>query len=354
MGHFHPLLPLCLPAEVMIVTEARRVALAMDARGPVPESQILITRIDPTYADRFLSLSLTETPPAEIVNTGLITNPKTARHLLTNHEIGNRIVSDMLENNYRCVTLLLVDGLSYEDVRRWPEPSDPVFVDGPSITFSNPTGEAVLPDVGFPAITGPAPLGLRLQHAGLTRSRGYTYWDRDQNDVSDLVFKGMHQDRVGSISEALDRLAGQNLDGTYIQIMRIGTDGLAHGRREVSNAEVMATVEAVHKDLQALVSLLRDAGTYGVVYLTSDHGVLWKSQHTLQKLDGYTTTHPRYTTEGLAHDPVTVRITCGNTDFHLFKYPYIGTALRSNNGGVHGGLSYWESIIPLIKVEVKP
>jgi hypothetical protein len=354
MGHFHPLLPLCLPPGVVVTADARRVALAMDARDPVPEDLILIIRPDPAYADRFLSLSLTEAPPAEVINEGLVSNPKAARCLLTNHGIGDRIVTDAETNGYRCVALLLIDGLSYEDVRHWPEVPEPVFVDGPSITFSNPTGGAVLPDVGFPAITGSTPLGLRLQRVGLIRSRGYTYWDRAQNDVADLVFKGIHQDRVSSITEALDRLAGQSLDGMYIQIVRIGTDSLAHGRREVSGAEVAATVQVVHKDLQALVNLLREGGVHGAVYLTSDHGMLWKNQNALQKLDGYATTHPRYTMEGLGHNVATVRFSRGNMDFHLFKYPYIGTTIRANDGGVHGGLSYWESIVPLVRVEVKP
>lgn len=354
MGHFHPLLPLCLPPEVAVIADARRVALAMDAREPVPEDQILITRPDPAYTDRFLSLSLTEAPPVELINDGLVTNPLVARHLLSNHDIGDRIVTDTLDNAYRCVALLLIDGLSYEDVRHWPEAPEPVFVDGPSITFFNPTGSSVLPNVGFPAIVGSIPLGLRLQRLGLTRSRGYTYWDRTQNDIADLVFKGIHQDRVGGITEALDRLTDQILDGMYIQIVRIGTDSLAHGRREVSEAEVSATVQAVHKDLIALVDLLHKSGVRGAVYLTSDHGILWKNQHALQKLDGYTTTHPRYTMEGLGQDMATVRMTRGNVDFHLFKYPYIGATIRSNDGGVHGGLSYWESIVPLVRVEVKP
>lgn len=354
MGHFHPLLPLCLPQGVVVTADARRVALAMDSRDPVPEEPILIIRPDLAYTDRFLSLSLTEAPPAEVINAGLASNPKAARHLLTNHGIGDRIVSDTLNNGYRCVVLLLIDGLSFEDVRHWPEAPEPVFIDGPSITFSNPTGGAVLPDVGFPAITGSTPLGPRLQQVGLTRSRGYTYWRPTQNDVSDLVFKGIHQDRVSSITEALDRLAGQNLEGLYIQIVRIGTDSLAHGQREVSDAEVAATVQEVHKDLQALVNLLRESSVHGAVYLTSDHGILWKNQHALQKLDGYSTTHPRYTMEGLGHDVSTVRITRGNVDFHLFKYPYIGATIRANDGGVHGGLSYWESIVPLVRIEVKP
>lgn len=47
MGHFHPLLPLCLPPGVVVTADARRVALAMDSRDPVPEEPILIIRPDP-------------------------------------------------------------------------------------------------------------------------------------------------------------------------------------------------------------------------------------------------------------------------------------------------------------------
>jgi hypothetical protein len=352
MGHFHPLIPLCLPANTVIAAHARSVALAMDARESFAEAPVLITELDRHYADRFLNLSLTEAPPPELVNAGLSAHPQAGRQLLTNHNIADRIVADTVAHGYRCVALILVDGLSYEDTRHWSEPQEPVFIDGPSITFFRSQDAGVLPDVGFPAIVGSTPLVLRLRQAGLDRARGYSYWDREQNDVSSLLFRGMHVDKVSSSAQALDQLATQNLDGLYIQMVRIGTDGLAHRRREVGDQEVLATVTAVHDDLSTLVSMMRESNIHGAVYLTADHGMLWKNNHTLQKLDGYDSAHPRYTTRGKANDAALAGIRRGHMPFHLFKYPYVGATIRSNDSGVHGGLSYWESIVPLVRVEV--
>ena len=352
MGHFHPLILLCLPVNTVIEAHARPVALAMDVRESLAEAPVLITELDPSYTDRFLSMSLTEAPPAEFVYAGLIAQPQAGRRLLTSHQIAERIVSDTVANGYRCVALMLIDGLSYEDTRHWIEPQEPVFIDGPTITFYRGQDDEVLQDVGFPAIVSSPPLASRLQQAGINRARGYSYWDREQNDVSSLLFRGMPVDKVSSSTQALDLLANQNFEGLYVQLVRIGTDGLAHRRREVGDQEVLATVTAVHDDLLTLVSMIRDRGIRGAVYLTADHGMLWKNSHSLKKLAGYDTMHPRYTTKGMGHDAALAGIRRGQMVFNLFKYPFVGSTIRTNESGVHGGLSYWESIVPLVRVEV--
>ncbi|MBP8947515.1 MAG: hypothetical protein KBG73_01660 [Candidatus Promineofilum sp.] len=351
MGHVHPLWPLCLPPETEVVADARRVALEMDAVAPHPARPVLITELNHAYADRFLTVALDAPPPAEIVNDGLPRGLAAARSLLTHRRVAERITADVQARRYRCVILLLVDGLSYDDVRLWPEAPEPVFVDGPSITFARGADGGVLRDVGFPAIIGNPPLARHLGELGLARARGYSYWSRESNDVAAIMFDGMPLRRVGGLAEALALLGDEPLDGLYAQLVRIGTDGLAHGRREVSRAEVAATVAAVHADLRALAELLDRQKIAGAVYLTSDHGMLWRREHTLQ-LASYPSNHPRYAAGALPPDAPATPMTAAGQTLSLFHYPYLGLKLRVNDSGVHGGLSYWESLVPLVRIEV--
>lgn len=352
MGRFHPLLPLCLPPETDVQPAARTVAAAMDDLAPTVARPILITAADPAYADRFPVMDAPELPHAAPINEGLPRRLAAARSLLTQRRVAQRIAADTQRRGYRTVVLLLVDGLSYEDTRDWPEAPEPVFVDGPTITYFAAADGRILPDVGFPAIVGRPPLAQRLAALGLGRARGYSYWDRQSNAVAALMFDGMPLQRVGGITEALARLADEPLDGLYVQIVRVGTDGLAHGRREVSAQEVAATVEAVHEDLLRVVELLRRTELPGAAYLVSDHGLLWKHEHALLEVAGCRSDHPRYAALPLAHDAPATRFETEGATFSLFHYPHLGAPIRANNSGVHGGLSYWESIVPFVHIEV--
>lgn len=351
MGHVHPLWPLCLPPETEVVADARRVAQETDDAAPHPARPVLITELNHAYAGRFRTMALDAPPPAEAVNSGLPRRLAAARSLLTHHRVAERITADAQARGYRCVILLLVDGLSYDDARLWPEAPEPVFVDGPSITFARGPDGAVLRDVGFPAIVGHPPLAHRLGGLGLARARGYSYWSRASNDVAAMMFDGMPLRRVGGLAEALALLGDEPLDGLYVQLVRIGTDGLAHGRREVSPGEVAATVAAVHADLHSLAELLDRHSIPGAVYLTSDHGMLWRREHTL-RLASHPSNHPRYAAGALPADAPATLVTAAGQQFSLFHYPYLGLNLRANDGGVHGGLSYWESLVPLVRIEV--
>ena len=48
----------------------------------------------------------------------------------------------------------------------------------------------------------------------------------------------------------------------------------------------------------------------------------------------------------------TVKMENSGIPYYLFRYPYLGAAIRSNDSGVHGGLSYQESIVPFAKFKV--
>lgn len=353
MGNVHPLVSLCLSADVEIVADPGIVAEWLDAPSPHAERPVLITRFDSRYKDRFLLWEATQRPPAEAINRALPYRVDNARrHLLTHQGIADRIVADVQQRGYQAVALLLVDGLSYDDTVEWSEHPEPCFVDGPSITFARISEKAIAPDIGFPAIVSQPPLAPRLAEIGIPHSRGFSYWDREQNDVSALLFQGMPLARVDEMADALDALATIKLAGIYLQLVREGLDGLAHRRREVSMNEVQAAVEAIHRDYRQLVGLLAASGVRSAVYLTADHGVLWKKEHEFCLIEGSGPQHPRYAQECPREPNTASRFEMQDQVYYLYHYPYLGRHIRANDSGVHGGLSYWESIVPFVRVEV--
>jgi hypothetical protein len=353
MGNFHPLLPLCLSGDVEVVAMAGMLAEELDDLVPHPVRPVIIMGIDQEYAGRFSVCSAPRFPPAELINQALPDRLDYARtYLLTHRGVADRITSDTVQKGYDTVALLLVDGLSYHDTLQWPEYVEPCFINGPSITFSQTSDEHIMPDVGFPATVGTPPLARRLAQAGIPHSRGYSYWDRESDNVSALLFQGMPLTRVSRTAEALELLASVKLSGIYLQLVREGLDGLAHRRREVTVSEVTATVEAIHSDYRRLVSLLAESGLRGAVYLTADHGILWKKQHELHRAEGQHSRHPRYALKSPEESHVASLFEMSHATFYLYHYPYLGARIRANDSGVHGGLSCQESIVPFVRVEV--
>lgn len=358
MGRYHPLVPLCLQKNVQIISDPLSVLEALDGLEPHAEQPILINQFVAQYQHRFLVQDCLTIPPAEMMNQALPRRiPEARQWLLTHHQVANRIVRDVQERHYQTVILLLVDGLSYADVQHWPATVEPCFIDGPSITFSRtPTGQ-IDPQVGFPAIVGQPPLARQLMGVGLSRSRGYSYWERGQNEVSAHLFAGLPLEKVTGLQQAIEQMFDMNLKGMYIQLLREGLDGLAHSRREVSQPEIEAVVTSIQTDLQQLVTILRQQNHRGAVYLVADHGLLWKQQHDWAPLSETAEVglrqHPRYLTspQSLPH---TSQFVTQLQTFQLCHYGYFDRQIRANDSGVHGGLSYQESIVPFVRLEVKP
>lgn len=354
MGQFHPLIPLCLSQNVERVDNPHLLVEEMDSPTPHSVRPVIIPKLESKFANRFLTFNIPECPSADLINRSLPYRVETARQwLLTNHRVADRIVDDVQHYGYETVIFLLVDGLSYADVAHWPERPEPCFIDGPSITFSRSSENRIDPQVGFPAIVGTPQLARRLIDVGIRHQRGYSYWARAQNDVTEILFKGMPLEKVNGFNEACEKIKQLgHLKGLYIQIVREGLDGLAHSRREISQLEIKAATESIYQDLHLLVNLLSEKQVYGAVYLIADHGILWKNQHVWKIIDQQNASRPRYTTEVIHQAGLTSRFSTDYQTFSLWHYPYLGRSIKANDSGVHGGLSYWESIVPFIHKEV--
>jgi len=352
MGPLHPLQALCLPPETEVLSDAAALAEELDDLAPHTVRPIWLTDVQPHIADRFLQADASTPPPLDVVNRTLPERlDYIRRHWLIHRAIADRIVADVAQRRYRTVALLLVDGLGYTDVADWPEPVQPCLVDGPSITYYR-KDQRILPEVGFPGIIGTPRLARRLIEVGLLHSRGFSYWSRETNAVSEYLFEGVPLTRVVRFSEAVAALRGANLERTYVQVVREGLDGLAHARREVTPGEVHQAVQAIRADALALLDVLREGPRPAALYLTADHGILWKAEHTFETLETDDRTHPRYGTCSPANTKHVTSFVFDEQTFCVYHWPYLGAAIRRNDSGVHGGLSVQESVVPFIRWEI--
>jgi hypothetical protein len=128
-------------------------------------------------------------------------------------------------------------------------------------------------------------------------------------------------------------------------------DGLAHHRREISTDEIEATVSAVYEDFRRLVQIVSRTGLRASIYLTADHGILWKKLHKLEKIPTGRGRHSRYMLHAAADRHLT-KVSVERQIFYLCHYPYLAAQIPANDSGVHGGISSWESIVPFVQVEV--
>ena len=128
-----------------------------------------------------------------------------------------------------------------------------------------------------------------------------------------------------------------------------GLDGLAHGKRELQRTEVESAVEAIQGDLERLLNLLEQKVSSVVLYLTADHGILWKIEHNWRLLDGIKSSHSRFTSQAVPKhlQDYVVRIENNHPPYYLLRYPYLSNPIAANDSGVHGGLSYQESFVPM-------
>ncbi len=360
LAHVHPLVPLCLSRPTHIVRDADELLRGLDDPTPQACRRLLILSDDSRLRVRFPSMSSVGPPSAEQINAAFSGNLGYARHnLLTTHQVSAHIDRQVRERDPDTVVLILVDGLGYGDVLGWPCSVRPCFVDGPSITFTyadRAQGELAV-DVGFPAIVGRPSVFSRLYSQGYHSARGYTYWDRD-NLVSDYLFSGVPAERVTSSEDTLDRIAQlDDLRGSYIQIMREGLDGLAHGKREVRPLEVEALVAGLLADVMCLSQLLARKGSRAMIFLTADHGILWRTEHQFRMLPESGTRHPRYASappQSTYERSLMTLVAGDGWRYWLLHYPCLGTPIRANDSGTHGGLSYQESIVPFATFEVTP
>jgi hypothetical protein len=340
MVEMHPLSLVFLPDDVRIFEDTWQMAAELDMPTPQPTKPMLATKVEPALQHRLPAVRCTHDPLTTELNRVLLKRYDFIKaHMLCQSQIAVEIVH---RAGSEVVVLMLVDGLSYADVKQhapqWLSYTTPVLVDGVSTT-----------EQGMMRIVGKPPLAQRLFDAGFRQLLGFTYWERAEEPLTDRLFAGFGDRvcKVKSFDDVLAALDGENLIGAFVQIVRTGLDSAAHRQRE--KPHVAAMTREVLTDFERLATLLERKGVSAQLYLTSDHGILWAHEHNLQLYEFSNADHSRHYEHDKRSQHV-LNVEFEGKAFALLEYPYLRRELRANEWGVHGGLSFEESLVPLIRV----
>lgn len=266
---------------------------------------------------------------------------------LQNLIFNQKQISKYITSNtkYDVIFLILVDGLSYENCKV-RENVYPCFVNGATIT-----------EVGFKNIIGKPPIAYRLYKKYFRNRFGFSYWNRE-NNISNTIFemfdKNTQMFQVSEFDEIVTILKKNRLNKTFVQILISGLDEMCH--RNWDRPPIEAIVNRIFENyIPSLKEIILSKNLSAMLYLISDHGIWWKpkinSQEKYIVLNDKRGQSKRFFSGHLIHDKVK-HVTCYNKNYSLLKYPYILRSFKKNEWGCHGGISYYESIVPFLKMEV--
>lgn len=286
--------------------------------------------------------SITERPDPWLLSEKLHDSFNAAQHLLpTQRDVGRILHEKATKLQPDIVVLMVVDGLSYYDL---PDGVDaqPCLVNGVSIT-----------DFGYREVIGKPTVSERLFSLGYSHQMGFTYYDVKTNPLaSELygVFGSSQVKRVATFKECLEHISAGGMSQGFVQVTTAGLDGLCHHHRD--EPPVKYYTDEILNRFDALVSYLHEGNRKVLACLTADHGILWRHSlegkwsvvNDLQVDDKRCVRHIR---GSRIRDYILVKSGFGGT-FSMLRVPYITRKLRNNEWGVHGGISAWESIVPLI------
>lgn len=343
MADIHPLSLAFLPETTRIFEDVWQMVAELDMPRPQPKSPILALQIEPTLQHRLPTARCTHDPLTTELNQVLLKRYDFIKgHMLCQSQVADVILQ---RSDKDAVVLLLIDGLSYTDVAhsqvmRQGCELQPVLVDGVSNT-----------EQGMKRIIGGPPLAQRLFDLGFRTCLGFTYWERAEEALTDYLFTGFGERvwKVKSFDEVLAHLEEQGLSHAFIQIVRMGLDAAAHRQRERPNLQ--AIVDDVLKDFERLAQFFKRKGVSACLHLVSDHGILWAHEHSLRPYEFSEADHPRYYEHARRGEHV-LTVEYEGKAFALLEYPYLRRELRANEWGVHGGLSFEESVVPWLSVIV--
>jgi len=291
----------------------------------------------------FRSYSISQSPDPTQISEKLFTNYTDAHQfLITQSNLASLIEERALKNKPDIVLLVVVDGLSFYDVLEWDQ-VEPCFVDGPSIT-----------EFGYINVRGDPPISNRLFKMGYVTQQGYTYYNPDGDNLSYHFFDRFSSNRIEKVAEfsdILSHLASIKIRKGYIQIAAAGLDNLCH--HHPGRPPIKAYIDQIKDFFQQIIHHFIEKGRSVLACLTSDHGILWKDYVPKDcKIVGSQFSgeigSPRYLIGSLNRHFSKALITADGKAYSLLKFDYMIRQVRSNEWGVHGGLSAWESIVPLL------
>lgn len=316
----------------------RALVSSLAAPSLVDERRLVLDAQPPGH--RFPAFSVTSRPDPTALSKRLFGSFDQARHLLqTQSGLSKHISDQVAKTGPDVVAFVVVDGLSYYDLREGQ--CDPCLVEGPTITQN-----------GFRQAIGRPSLGQRLFELGYRHQHAFTYFDRGSNALSSDLHRIFGATQVTTVRTFEEVLASSAIKSaaSYIQVTMPGLDALSHSHRD--QPPVGSYIGLILERFEQLAEALATQRRRVLAVLTADHGLLWRDAIGTPKYVGSSTTysdsnHPRYLL-GTAVRNYTRVVRLQDRTYSLLGFPYLTRRLRSNEWGVHGGISAWESLVPLI------
>jgi hypothetical protein len=347
IADLHPVSCCFLPSDVAIYETASELVYLLDLPTTTLPRRSLILRSDPIYADRYPHVKIDHEPFTLKLNDVLFERfDEIGALMLTQSQLSERIIEQL--HTLDIIVLMLIDGLSYGDVRSWldthsnePIELEPCLVDGPTLT-----------EVAFPRILDDPPLAVHLLDYGYERRLGFTYWTRENNPLTEMLFRTISDvSAVSDFSTILESLRAEfrTKQKTYVQIVRMGLDGYAHHQKR--KPPVAPIVDTIIEEMLALANLCRELEKSACIYLTADHGILWRDEADFQIIGRAPAGSSPRSCElrDLAQLGKSARcFAIGDRELCCLDYPKLRRPLRIDEQGVHGGVSFQESIVPFI------
>ncbi|MGC8660321.1 MAG: hypothetical protein ACP5U1_14750 [Desulfomonilaceae bacterium] len=294
----------------------------------------------------FPTISIESRPDPWTITEALFNNFEIAEKVLpTQRDIGKILTEHVSKKKPDVIILNIVDGLSYYDL---PDDMDaiPCLVRGVTTT-----------DFGFRDVIGKPAISQRLFSLGYKNQLAFTFFDTDAKPLSNELhsaFGNSQLNRINSIEECIDMIRDNPFWRGYIQIVAPGLDKLAHYHPD--RPMIKETLAGIFERLQKVVDSVSSKGRRVAAYLTSDHGILWRDYakektKVVGDLFSEDMVHPRYINGSLPRSYArTVRLE--RFSYTLLKAPYMTRDWKHSEWGVHGGISAWESIVPIIIKEI--
>ena len=337
--HGNPL-NLLLMERATPIASADRYLRALDSPELCEERREYLAT--PTADWPFPSAALGERPDPVCLSDVLFERFGEAGQILhTQSDIGQILLQRVDQTSPDIVVLMVVDGLSYYDL---PENEHmlPCLVSGVSTTA-----------FGHRSVLGRPPICQRLFSRDYKRQLGFTYFDPDENELAcELysVFGGGKVHRITELDEALRLLRTKRMSKGFVQVTSSGLDQLCHQHHD--RPPIQGYVDEIMTRFERLVSCLSTGRRKVLACMTSDHGILWRDhlQGKPQLCPGIAPEdvhHPRYVLGGISRD-CTLPWRSEGTTYSLLRFPFLTRPLRHTEWGVHGGISAWESIVPLV------
>lgn len=354
VAEIHPVSLCYLPDDVVVFETTKDIFSQIDTPSPMLPTKMLIAYSAGIRTERFPRVVCEHNPFTLKLNDFLFDQYDCiAGRMLCQSHLAERIEKDLRRSQeIEVVILFLVDGLSYYRLTQHTdiEPNvdvEPCLVDVPTFT-----------SLAFPNVVNDPPLALRLFDMGYQNRLGISYWTRDDNKLTDLLFRTIPQvEKIGDFQYILavlqSFLAQHPKQKVYIQILRTGLDGYTHHQKR--QPPIAAIVNQIYQEFKSLAKLCTDLGLSAHLYLTSDHGILWRDEFEgviVGNAPGKANARWCTWKDLYQQNESGKRFVINQQEYYCLGFPKLRRSLHIDEQGVHGGISFQESIVPFIKMRL--